>query len=478
MTQTTETVLQREDDAVDYTTHPEKMLLLSRAELLAMDPAEVERIQIEAIRGRLAELRGKIAVLGRLADEQGIDDVTSINEAAPLLFKHSIYKSYPVSLIERNRFDRLTTWLQGLTTIDLSGLDTEGIDSIDGWLDALLAQADLRIIHSTGTSGKLSFVPRGAFERANQIRTSSLAYDSGEDGAGADDLRGKPMVIMGHRVMFNGYGASLDALVHHLYDGDESMLYTLNPGRMSADLLSLAGRLAAADAKGDLGREQIPAAILARRDQFVAEQKEAPARRRAFFRKVVTELKGRPILMTGNWLMYHELMTAAREEGTADGVFHKDSRFVSAGGTKGRVFPDGYQDDIKRFLGVEKVGVGYGMSEITTLMMMCPEGKYHALPTIVCFVLDPETGEPAPREGTHTGRFGCIDLAIKSHWGGILSGDEVTITYGKCACGHDGPFIEDTVRRYSEKEGGDDKIVCAGAPEAHDNALDFLAELD
>ena len=27
-------------------------------------------------------------------------------------------------------------------------------------------------------------------------------------------------------------------------------------------------------------------------------------------------------------------------------------------------------------------------------------------------------------------------------------------------------------------KGGDDKIVCAGAPEAHDNALDFLAELD
>ena len=71
-----------------------------------------------------------------------------------------------------------------------------------------------------------------------------------------------------------------------------------------------------------------------------------------------------------------------------------------------------------------------------------------------------------------------IDLAYQQRWGGVLSGDEVTMTFDRCACGRDGPFIDDDVRRYSEKEGGDDKITCAGAPEAHDNALAFLAELD
>jgi hypothetical protein len=34
-----------------------------------------------------------------------------------------------------------------------------------------------------------------------------------------------------------------------------------------------------------------------------------------------------------------------------------------------------------------------------------------------------------------------------------------------------------TIRRYSEKEGGDDRVLCSGAPEAHDNALAFLAGL-
>jgi len=33
------------------------------------------------------------------------------------------------------------------------------------------------------------------------------------------------------------------------------------------------------------------------------------------------------------------------------------------------------------------------------------------------------------------------------------------------------------IRRYSDKEGGDDKIACAGVPEALDRALDFIKEL-
>jgi len=108
---------------------------------------------------------------------------------------------------------------------------------------------------------------------------------------------------------------------------------------------------------------------------------------------------------------------------------------------------------------------------------MCEARHYHVPPWLLVFVLDPETGQPSPREGTHTGRFGVIDLGVKQRWPGVLSGDEVTMSFDTCACGRPGPHIADTVRRFSEREGGDDKITCAGAPEAHDNALAFLADL-
>jgi hypothetical protein len=151
-----------------------------------------------------------------------------------------------------------------------------------------------------------------------------------------------------------------------------------------------------------------------------------------------------------------------------------------AGGMKGRALPDDYRDVVKRFLGVDRIGAGYGMSEVTSITSSCAEGYFHLQPFLIPYILDPKSGTPLPRTGVQTGRYGFIDLMAETYWGGFLTGDEVTINWGDrepCACGRIGAYLYDNVRRYSEIEGGDDKITCAGAPEAHDKALNFLAEL-
>lgn len=135
-----------------------------------MPAAEVARIQLQGVRKRFAELREKLPPLRRLGEETGICEIADLNDAAALLFKHSVYKSYPVSLIEKNRHDRLTKWLDNLTTEDLSGVDASDIESIDDWLDMLDRNAGVRVIHTTGTSGKLSFLPRRNAPRASSIR--------------------------------------------------------------------------------------------------------------------------------------------------------------------------------------------------------------------------------------------------------------------------------------------------------------------
>ena len=43
-------------------------------------------------------------------------------------------------------------------------------------------------------------------------------------------------------------------------------------------------------------------------------------------------------------------------------------------------------------------------------------------------------------------------------------------------CSRIGAYLHHGIRRYTEKEGGDDKITCAGAPGAHDRAVDFILE--
>lgn len=464
--------LSRPVDKALFGERPELMVWQSREESLAMSASEVRAIQLAGLRTRFSELRGKLPVLDNLAKEQGIDKIDSLEDAAPLLFKHSVYKSYPFSLIEKNRFDRMTDWLQNLTTVDLAQVQTKGIQSIDDWLDALLRDAGVRIMHSTGTSGKLSFLPRGPAEAQSQVRFLQIS-SQGVDEGDIPDLDKLPMIYLVHRHGFASYNAPIDAAVRELFEGDESMLYTLYPGRLSADVLSLGGRLAS----GKLEREDIPPALLARRDQFIEAQKQAPQHRKAFFDGIFDRLRGKRVKLSGNWLMFYEMMEAGRERG-AKGIFAPDSRISCAGGTKGKKLPAGFKEDIKEFFGVANIPEYYGMSEIAVLMPKCQAGNYHVLPWTIVYLLDPETGEAAPHEGTRTGRFGAIDLFYQTRWGGILSGDEVTVTFGRCDCGREGPVIHDEIRRYSEIEGGDDKITCAGAPEAHDNALDFLAEME
>jgi hypothetical protein len=86
-----------------------------------------------------------------------------------------------------------------------------------------------------------------------------------------------------------------------------------------------------------------------------------------------------------------------------------------------------------------------------------------------------QDGKPLPREGVQKGRMAVFDLLAESYWGGFVSGDEVTMHYDdQCPCGWRGPRIEKTIRRYSEMEGGDDKITCAGSAKAYDEFMDYV----
>ena len=71
-----------------------------------------------------------------------------------------------------------------------------------------------------------------------------------------------------------------------------------------------------------------------------------------------------------------------------------------------------------------------------------------------------------------------FDLLPDTHWGGFISGDEVTITWDQpCGCGRTGHFLAPTIGRYSEQRGGDDKISCAASSGAHEEAMDFLSQI-
>ena len=131
--------------------------------LFSLSKDEVEEAQLKALALRLEKLRPQIAALDHLATRQKVDRIETFADAPPVLFDHRVYKSYPLGMVEQRKFDRMTTWLQRLTTHDLSSVSTDGVPSVDSWLDRL-GEHGLSVGHTTGTKGKLSFLPRSDAE--------------------------------------------------------------------------------------------------------------------------------------------------------------------------------------------------------------------------------------------------------------------------------------------------------------------------
>lgn len=120
---------------------------------------EREAIQAGIFADRFDSLKDSIPQVRKPTKLQNIASVDSFDSVAPLMFEHTVYKSYPMSRVEKGHFDLLTKSLGGLSVHDLSGEDVSGCIAFDSCFEALEAQTPLRPNHTTGTSGKASVIP-------------------------------------------------------------------------------------------------------------------------------------------------------------------------------------------------------------------------------------------------------------------------------------------------------------------------------
>ncbi len=467
-------------DGTDLGAAPEQIIALSTTEMYAIPREEQAATQLKGARNRFEQLVERIPMLTKLAAEQDVTRIRTLEDMGPLLIPHSAMKSYPMSYLEKSQFARLTAWLNGFTTHDLSALNASTCDFIDDWLDLLDNNTEVRVLHSTGTSGKLSFLPRGTTEMKLMVIGWRRLFDRyrAEPPRMGAPLEEAPTIFVQYRKGGMAQHRLLDYLQEYLYGGDASKIVTTNPSRFSADAASIGGRLRVAEAKGELGKIQISPKLMSRRDAFVKEQEKSSGYMDAFLQDVTTRFRGKPVSILAHVPMLFHVATEGLKRGI-ENLFARDLFIMAGGGMKGQTLPDGWRETVDRFFGNAPLSDGYGMTEMVASTRACPQGRYHLPPWEIPFLLDPATGQQYPRTGTQTGRFGAFDLNAQTYWGGFLTGDEVTLSWGDdspCACGRIGPYIHRGIRRYSEGEGGDDKITCAGAPDAHDKAIEFILQ--
>ena len=442
---------------------------------------ELELLQREAMARRFAAHRESIEMVRNLADRLGIKQVREFDDIVPLFFAHTAFKSYPAALIDKKRFDLMTKWLDKLTSHDLSKVDVGGCESIDEWIERLDAQTPLEVITSSGTTGTISIIPK---ERAGAIQGMELwkmfLFQRFGKEPTPEELDPKVDVIWPNYAKGKlGHLRIADMLKRSFTGGDESRFHALYTEEVSADLMFLASKLRRAASRGELDRVQVDPKLLARKSEFEAMEARRPQEMAAFFERCTRQLAGKRVFMTGAYHLMYELAAEGLKRGVKN-VFAPDSAILTGGGLKGFVLPENYMEVIQEFLGVDRIQEGYGMSEISAFHWACDEKRYHVQPWVIPFLLDPDTSEPLPREGVVTGRAAFYDFLNNSHWGGIISGDEITIDWSTpCRCGLASVHIAHEIMRYSEKQGvEDDRISCSATEEVKTEALRFMSGIE
>jgi hypothetical protein len=400
----------------------------------SFDEPEATRLRRRAIALCHAHYRVAIAAYRRLSAEAGIaDDVPLAVLAERCTVTDDLFKSYDAAWVGARDFAALTGWLQDLCAEPVPA-DAAAAHDIDDWLDRL-QRGGLHVLYSSGTSGKLSFVPRGeaSWEAYRANGPSYLMHQIVRLGIDLSAMDGAVLGFRGGRMGIQRAGPELSrylADVHYLYDQElrAEMLRALLTARSAA---------AAEAARAALGMGQ---------DE--AYRNFLGALRRA------TE-RGRAVWLFGAPYQVKALCTLMQAVGST--ALRPGSVVTLGGGWKSfegqRVDRPALCEMIQAALGVPPARVleAYAMVELNTPLMRCGDGRYHVPPILEPWLFDEALLPLAPGMDV-TGTFGFMDPTATSYPAFVVTGDEVRLVRERCPCGLVGPAILGDVRRAAGHE--------------------------
>jgi len=191
--------------------------------------ADLEPLWLQAANERLAQQRETIPVLGKLADEVGLDRIERFDDLIPLLFAHSNYKSYPEGFIAKGRWDLMNKWIDTLSTMTVAGIDVEGVTDQDSWVDRLHAVGQKAYVTS-GTTGKNSFLPQTQSDE--DLSLEMLIRSTKRQPLFADGER-RPIFIFGPKHGYHRAALHFRTLVETFGRPDASYFLTEEPMRIA-----------------------------------------------------------------------------------------------------------------------------------------------------------------------------------------------------------------------------------------------------
>jgi hypothetical protein len=431
------------------------------ADRFDMASSDLRARQIAALAERFAENRDRIKLLGHRAREAGIDAIASLDDMVPLLFPHTAYKSYPESFLIDERWDRLTKWLGTISPYPIEGVDLDGITDIDDWIARLEAQG-YYISCSSGTTGKSAMLIASAVDMDWSRVDTVQVFSWGSGVAPLQDRR-----VMGLAPVASVPKNRIIGEAQLAAFGDPARArfsYPVSPMTVGAltSMVVMRKRMAEGTAMPDeiAAFEATSRARAAEMDAAVGIAAEA-----------LIAYRSEKLMIAGMWNSLYHVAKAVRALGYSAQDFDPDNCIYVGGGLKRAQLPEDYQHFVHQTFNIpaDRQFQNYSMQELNSGMPKCRVGgRYHVPPWIVPFILNEIGDARLPHDDADEveGRAAFFDLSLDGRWGGVISGDKISLSYAPCACGNAGPSVRDTITRYADIT-GDDKIGCAGTVDAY-----------
>jgi hypothetical protein len=402
----------------------------------------------------------RIKLLAHRAREAGLTEVSSYENVVPLLLPHTAYKSYPESWLAQKKWDRLSKWMNTVSSYHVPSNEVSIAADVDGWIDNL-ARHGFFVSCSSGTTGKSAMLVASAkdMEWCKKEAVATYAWGSGVKPARDRRIFGLAATAQVPRNLATG-----DAYTAALQDPNyERFAYPVPPITVGALTHMVVLRKAIAD--GTAKPEDI-----ATFETVSAARQKAVDDAVAITAQAVVEARRSKLHVSGLWAGLYNVAKAVREMGYSAKDFHPENSIYVGGGLKRAKLPDDYREFVYETFNIrpERNYQNYSMQELHSGMPRCQAGgRYHVPPWVVPLILDKTGDNLLPIvAGEYEGRAAFFDLSLDGRWGGVISGDKISIDFGPCACGNKGPSIRDNIVRYSDLE-GDDKIGCAGTVDAY-----------
>lgn len=423
--------------------------------------SDIADAQLAALNERFDARRGQIKLLAHRAKQGDITRLSTLDDAVAVLFPHTAYKSYPESFLVNEKWDRLTKWLNTVSSYVIEPVDPDNVDDIDDWVRQL-GQRGHFLSCSSGTTGKSAMLIASEKDMAWSKKDTVGVFSWGSGvpprqdrkiigcAPVADVPKNRAVADAQYEAYANPEWARFDYPVPPITIG--ALTHAVTMRKKIADGTARPEEITQFENTSKSRQEIVDSAIEKTADEIIANREKK-------------------LMVAGLWSGLYAVAKVVRDKGYSAKDFNPDNCIYVGGGLKRAQLPDDYQEFVHATFNIPEGRhfQNYSMQELNSGMPKCEKGgRYHVPPWVVPLVLNKEGDALVPHDGKSEieGRAAFFDLSLDGRWGGVISGDRISLDYGPCACGAASPSVRDDIVRYADLE-GDDKIGCAGTVDAY-----------